>query len=80
MEPDIYRKLQRHLDQSPVPFPETESGVEISLLKKLFDETEANIALKLSAIAEPIDRIFGRFKEGEISKESLQEKLEGLYK
>jgi hypothetical protein len=78
MEPDIYRQLQRHLDQSPVPFPETESGVEISLLKNLFDETEANIALKLSAIPENLDRIFGRFKEGEITKETLQEKLGGL--
>lgn len=79
MEPDIYRKLQRHLDQSPVPFPETESGVELSLLKKLFDETEANIALKLSALPEPMDRIFGRFKKGEITRELLQEKLEGLF-
>jgi len=78
MEPDIYRQLQRHLDQSPVPFPETESGVEISLLKKLFDETEANIALKLSAVPESIDRIFSRFKEGEITKETLQAKLNGL--
>jgi len=80
MEPDIYRQLQRHLDYHPVPFPETESGVEISLLKKLFDETEANIALKLSAFPESIDRIFGRFKEGEITKEILQAKLDGLLK
>jgi electron transport complex protein RnfB len=80
MEPGIYRKLQRHLDSSPVPFPESESGVEISLLKHLFDETEANIALKLSAIPENIDRIFSRFKEGEITKETLKEKLEDLYK
>ena len=78
MEPDIYRQLQRHLDQMPVPFPETESGVEISLLKKLFDETEANIALKLSAVPENINRIFGRFKEGEITKETLEAKLDGL--
>ena len=79
MEPDVYRQLQRHLDQMPVPFPETESGVEISLLKQLFDETEANIALKLSALPESVDRIFGRFKEGEITKEHLKEKLEGLF-
>ena len=79
MEPGIYRKLQRHLDSSPVPFPESESGVEISLLKHLFDETEANIALKLSALPENIDRIFSRFKKGEITKETLKEKLEGLY-
>jgi len=79
MEPGIYRKLQRHLDSSPVPFPESESGVEISLLKHLFDESEANIALKLSAIPENIDRIFSRFREGEITKETLKVKLEGLY-
>ena len=78
MEPDIYRRLQRHLDQSPVPFPETESGVEIRLLKHLFDETEANIALKLSAVPESLDRIISRFKEGEITKETLQEKLDNL--
>jgi Na+-translocating ferredoxin:NAD+ oxidoreductase subunit B len=79
MEPDIYRQLQRHLDQMPVPFPETESGVEISLLKQLFDEAEANIALKLSALPESIDRIYSRFREGEITKEMLREKLDGLF-
>lgn len=79
MEPDIYRKLQRHLDQMPVPFPETETGIEISLLKQLFDETEANIALKLSAVPESIDRIYGRFREGEITRETLKAKLDGLF-
>ena len=79
MELDIYRELQRHLDQMPVPFPETESGIEISLLKRLFDETEANIALKLSAVPENLDRIFSRFEEGEITKETLKAKLEGLF-
>ena len=79
MKPDIYRQLQRHLDKMPVTFPETESGVEISLLKRLFDETEANIALKLSALPESIDRIYGRFKEGEITKELLKVKLDGLF-
>jgi len=79
MEPDVYRQLQRHLDQMPVPFPETESGVEISLLKRLFDETEANIALKLSALPESIDRIYGRFKKGEITKALLKVKLDGLF-
>ena len=78
MKPDIYRQLQRHLDYMPVPFPETESGVEISLLKKLFDEGEANIALNLSALPENIDKIHGRFKEGEITKDQLVSKLNGL--
>jgi electron transport complex protein RnfB len=79
MKPDIYRQLQRHLDKMPVPFPETKSGVEISLLKQLFDEEEANIALKLSALPETIDKIHGRFKEGEITKDLLTSKLKGLF-
>ena len=79
MKPDIYRQLQRHLDRMPVPFPETESGVEISLLKQLFDEEEAYISLQLSAIPETINRIHGRFKNGEITKEHLSTKLKGLF-
>ena len=79
MKPDVYRQLQRHLDYMPVPFPETKSGVEISLLKQLFDEEEANIALKLSALPETIDRIHGRFKDGEITKDLLTSKLNALF-
>ena len=30
---DVYRQLQRHIDSSPIPYPESESGVEIKLLK-----------------------------------------------
>ncbi len=33
---DIYRELQRHLDEMPVGYPRTESGVEIRILKHLF--------------------------------------------
>jgi len=79
MKPDVYRQLQRHLDYMPVPFPETESGVEISLLKNLFDEKEAYIALQLSALPESIDKIHGRFKDGEITKDLLTSKLNGLF-
>lgn len=32
---DVYRKLQKHIDNMPIPFPATESGVEINLLKHL---------------------------------------------
>jgi len=59
----------------PAAFPETGSGIEISLLKKLFDEEEAGIALNLSAFTEPVDRIHSRFRKGEISKERLKSKL-----
>lgn len=49
-EDEIYRKLQKHLDSLPVDYPETESGVEIRILKHLFTPQEAEIALKLKLI------------------------------
>ena len=40
---EVYRALQRHLDRMPVPFPATESGVEIRILKQLFTADEARL-------------------------------------
>ena len=79
MKPDVYRQLQRHLDRMPVPFPETESGVELSLLKQLFDQEEAYIALQLSALPESVEKIHSRFKAGEYTLETLGAKLKGLF-
>ena len=53
---DVYRKLQEHLDNMPVAYPATKSGVEIRLLKHLFTEREAELALEISAIPEPAER------------------------
>ena len=33
---EIYKKLREHLDKLPVGFPETESGIEMRILKHLF--------------------------------------------
>lgn len=57
---DVYRRLQRHLDRMPVGFPATESGVELRILRRLFTEQEARVALELSAIPEPIGLIARR--------------------
>jgi electron transport complex protein RnfB len=57
---DIYRQLQRHLDGLPVGFPPTESGVEIRILKHLFDPEEAALATRLSLIPEPLSRVHAR--------------------
>jgi len=57
---DLYRRLQRHLDRMPIGFPATESGVEIRILKHLFTPEEAEIALELSAIPEPLPAIHKR--------------------
>ncbi len=57
---EVYRALQRHLDRMPVPFPATESGVEIRILKRLFSPEDASLALLLSAIPEPLSAIHRR--------------------
>jgi electron transport complex protein RnfB len=78
-ENDIYRELQKHLDNMPVGFPATKSGVEIKLLKHLFTPQEAEIALSLSALPEPLEHIHQRVKkEKDISIEELEDILDGL--
>src|ERR1017187_6054011 len=63
MEPDtLYRQLQQHLDRMPVPFPATESGVEIRILRQLFTPEEAELTLQVSAIPEPAATIHRRVK------------------
>jgi hypothetical protein len=63
MENDNYRRLQQHLDKHPIPYPATESGIEIKLLKSLFSEEEAEIALNLSTLPEKVSKIHKRFKK-----------------
>lgn len=74
---DVYRELRRQLDRLPVPYPETESGVEIRILKHLFTPEEARAALWVSAIPEPLGTICRRAK-GEMSKEELGATLERM--
>jgi len=57
---DLYRALQRHLDRMPVPYPATESGVELRILRRLFSPEDARLALCLSVIPEPAATIHRR--------------------
>jgi Pyruvate/2-oxoacid:ferredoxin oxidoreductase delta subunit len=77
-EPDVYRKLQQHLDKMPVGFPATESGVELRILRRLFTREEAEIALLLSALPETLDRIHGRAKKTAISRDELERTLDRM--
>ena len=80
-EPEIYRKLQQHLDSFPIGFPVTKSGVEIKILQYLFTPEEAEIALFLDYKPEPLHRIFKRVKKSkDITVEELQVILDGLDK
>ena len=74
----IYRELQRHLDKLPVGFPQTESGVEIRILRLLFSPKEAMVATKLKIIPETIRLIFKRVKKELDSKAELRVLLNNL--
>ena len=77
---DIYRRLQQHIDRMPIPFPATKSGVELRLLKHLFTPEEAEIALALSALPEPVEKIHKRLRGKHISLERLGEALANMVK
>ena len=76
-EDELYRALQRHLDRMPVPYPSTASGVEIRILKRLFTPDEARLALRLSAIPEPLETIHRRTRR-EMTREQLRDALERM--
>ena len=57
---DVYKKLAVHLDNTPSGFPETESGVEIKILKQLFTKEEAMLDLSLVMMLETVEAIAQR--------------------
>jgi Pyruvate/2-oxoacid:ferredoxin oxidoreductase delta subunit len=74
---DLYRALQRHLDRMPVPYPATESGVELSILRRLFSPADARLALLLSMIPEPLAPIHRRAGRN-TPKATLAAALDGM--
>ncbi len=60
MNENIYKKLAHVLDTLPNGFPATESGVEIKLLKKIFDPDEAELFCDLKLRFETPEQISQR--------------------
>jgi Pyruvate/2-oxoacid:ferredoxin oxidoreductase delta subunit len=75
MSDATYHALRDFLDRYPLGFPETESGVEIEILKRLFTEEEAGLAVQLSPFLEEIDQIAERLG---VEVERLTEALEEM--
>lgn len=59
---DIYKELAGHLDNLPGGYPATENGVELRILRRLFTQEEAGIALRLTLKPESIASIAERTK------------------
>ncbi|MCP4138077.1 MAG: 4Fe-4S dicluster domain-containing protein [bacterium] len=75
MDNNIYREIQKKLDTYSVGFPETESGVEINILKKLFNREDAEMFLALSPLLETPDSVAGRLN---LPLEKVSAQLENM--
>jgi Na+-translocating ferredoxin:NAD+ oxidoreductase subunit B len=74
----VYRRLQRHLDNMPIGFPATASGVELRILHHLFTPEEAEMALHVSALPESVEKIHSRARKQGIELEELRKGLKRL--
>jgi NAD-dependent dihydropyrimidine dehydrogenase PreA subunit len=77
MKNDIYRQLAQVLDTLPNGFPSTEAGIEIQLLKKIFDPDEAELFCDLKLHLETAQQIAERTGR---PLEGLEEKLTTMWK
>ena len=62
MSEDVYRALQKRLDQYSMGFPATESGIEIKILKFLFSEEDASLFLALTQALETPEAVAARLE------------------
>ncbi|MFX1374747.1 MAG: DUF362 domain-containing protein [Promethearchaeota archaeon] len=76
---NVYFKLQEHFNKMPVGLPKSRSGVEIQLLKLLFTEEEAQLAMKLNFNPQKIQKIYRKLRNSEFSLDELDNKLEKMY-
>ncbi len=77
MTVNTYEKLREFLDQFPVGFRKTQSGVEIEILKRLFTEEEAELAAFLTIRPERARSIARRSGK---SLADIEHKLESMAK
>lgn len=77
MHVDVYELLARALNRLPNGFPQTKSGVELRILKRVFSPEEAAVASNLTGALESAAVIAGR---GNLPEKDVQEKLAGMLK
>ena len=74
MSEDIFRRLQQRLDMYSMGFPATETGIEITILKKLFNQKDAEMFLNMSPMLEepksvaqrlgsPVEEVAGQLED-----------------
>ena len=74
----VYMELQKHLDEMPVGYPATKTGVELRLLKHLFTPKQARIALAIDYRFRTVEQIHEHLRDLEISVQELETKLDEM--
>lgn len=74
----IYRSLQKHLDNQPVGYPATKSGVEVRLLKRFFSPDEARLAMHMTYKPASLEHICEAAGASGISADSVQAMLKSM--
>jgi len=75
---DVFERLRDHIDKMPIAYPATESGVELRILRRLFTPEEAEMALHLSGLPEPLETIHARARKDGIELDALRKGLKRL--
>lgn len=75
---EIYEDLLKHLDGQSADIKAKKSGVKMSILKHLYTQEEAKIAMQLSTKPETLKQIYNRIDGSEITKQELKEVLEQM--
>jgi ferredoxin len=76
----IYRQLQKHMDKQAVGFPATLSGSDIGILKYVYSEEEAAVAMNMTYKYESAETILSRAGNGALALDDLESKLSGMIK
>ncbi len=76
MNADVYIRLAKVLDTLPNGFPSTQNGIEIKLLKKIFQPEDAELFCDLKLIFETADQIARRTER---PLEGLEDRLTSMW-
>jgi Pyruvate/2-oxoacid:ferredoxin oxidoreductase delta subunit len=72
---EIYKRLREFLDHLPGGYPSTPTGVELRILKKLFDPGEAEVFMHLKPFPEPPTAVAERMGRDPLEMAGILEKM-----
>ena len=76
---EVYRELQKALDKLPIGYPETESGVEIRILKKIFTPEQALVGSKLGFNLKSLQEIYNSMEKESFTSEKVERILDEMH-